>query len=210
LASSNHDARQSKQSLGLAAEYPVVAILTNSFGSGVFNGVDLLCYQRSWENLLSFVDHHPEIQFVIKPHPYLDRVDWYRHIAESSRCPHLKIIESVKLEHLLPAVDVVLLMQAVGTAGYLTLMAEKPLCLYLTDKRWKARTVAAWGQHNGLTVIDKDDMLPETLLRLLQDNEYRAESVRRGQAFLERSIHARDGRACERIVEAIRRLVDES
>ena len=67
-------------------------------------------------------------------------------------------------------------------------------------------TDEAWNEDNGFLVTKKEKDLGNFILQLLNDNDFRDETISKELSFLDKSLLIRDGKAGERILEEIEKL----
>jgi len=197
-----------KEKFALRTDVPIVMFLTCNFLQTAFNNLQFKDFFSTWEAIKSYVLTHPNVEFIIKPHP-ADNCTWYKEFLASANLSNLKLIEGVRLEELLPAVDIGVSVGAVGTSGYLVLLAQKPLFFLNSISFHNNPTTKAWGEDNGITVVTDEEKLAPLLDKTLYDESFKNKCIKSGQVFLERSLNMIDGKVEERIVQAINSLFEK-
>ena len=201
------DAKEIKDKFGLRLGGRVILILTGGMAQSVFCATDMQRFFAFWEFMKSFIVRHPEIDFILRPHPTEELADWYRQMVKSSSRTNFKIIEEEKLDAFLPAVDVGVSIGIPSTANYLCLLFGIPIIIFNGfDRTGLFSTDEAWNEDNGLLVTKKEKDLGNFILQLLNGNNFRNETISKELSFLDKSLLIRDGKAGERILEEIEKL----
>lgn len=196
-----------KQMFGLRQDAKVVAIITSGLPQSVFSMIDMKRFLGFWESIKCFISSHPQIDFIIRYHPYCETADWYRQLVINFKQPNLEIIEGQRLESFLPAVDAGIIIGEGTTAGYLCILFGVPIIVFRRFMRATVfNTVEAWSQDNGLLVAEQEDDLASLLMQLLNDNNFSKETLKKEQNFLDKSLLIRDRKTGERMIKALEKL----
>ena len=119
----------------------------------------------------------------------------------------IKIIKREKLESFLPAIDVGILIGEGSTAGYLSILFGVPIIIVKNFLRADILiTVEDWNQDNGLLVAKQEKDLTHLIMQLLDDNNFKKQTIEKEQWFLDKSLLIRDGKVGERIAKAVSKL----
>lgn len=201
------DMKEIKEKVGLRQDARVVLILTGGIAQSVFCATDMRRFLEFWEFMKSFIAGHPEIDFILRPHPTEELAGWYRKLAGSFKRANFRISEEEKLDAFLPAVDVGISIGIPSTANYLCLLFGIPIIIFRGfDRTALLRTDEAWNEESGLLVTKKEEELAGFILQLLNDNDFKGGVLTKELGFLDKSLSVRDGKAAERTLGEIEKL----
>ena len=198
-----------KTKYGFNGDSKIILIMTCGFTSEVYGRLDLKDYITAWDEIANYALSHPEIEFIIKPHPSTDYVDWYHDYFGKKGIANIRTMKNVKLESILPTVDIAVMFQIISTAVLVALLAGVPLLFIQNAIRTGCGHPSDdWNAENGLTVIDKSNDIKTALDSLQNDKIYRQNVIENGKRFLDNYLYEADGTTAERIVAECEALVE--
>jgi len=197
-----------KEELGLRRDARIVLILTGAFTTEVYGRLDLEKYVEAWNTVVQYAMFHPEIDFLIKPHPAMDYTAWYLRYIPVSGAKNIRIVENLRLEFLLPITDAAIMWQIISTALLIALLAKKPL-IFLRNaiRNGFGHPSEDWNASEGLTIIENSGDLPPILNETLSDEMYRKRIIHDGQQFLEKYICRSKGSPADKIAKEFKSLL---
>ena len=183
-----------RQRLGLAPDRSVVALLT-----------DAQVEHRLWTarrrrdfiaKVLTACQELPEVQFVIKIHPYEDPTDYQCAVSELQW--DIPVSKDIPFQELINTSDAI--MTGISTTGLETLVFNKPLLiLNLYDQ---PEYVPYVSQGVAIGVYHAED-IPKSIRAVLYDQQTKERLASNRDDFLYRHLYTQDGRAAERVSSLI-------
>jgi hypothetical protein len=191
---------------GLPLDKKIVLITTASVQFGVLSLCPLSKHMTTWEKLLILIKKLPKIYFLIKPHPTSDYFSFYTDIC-NEEIPNLRYIESVNLEQLLPAVDLVLLVNYCTNAALEAMMANIPV-VYLQEALYPIEICKGALEENDVMMLNRTEDLEDCLNMILYDQQIYNSHVKRGQMFAIRALGRADPR--ESVIDTLTEIAQQS
>jgi hypothetical protein len=186
-----------------------VVILTGVLTSEVYGIIDGERYIESWKKLNEYIHSHPEIQFIIKPHPYIDYIEWYTEFIKRAEVSNVIITQDSNLEELVLSSECVILFQVISTAALVAMMAKTPV-VFLNNAIVKSAEYTAndWNSENGLTLITDAAMIRNVLDGIINDVNYRRRVIDNEQLFLNDYLKSTDRKTESRIINTVNAILN--
>lgn len=121
-----------KERLGVSQGKPVIVLVTAEINIGL--AVPLAepsKHREAIRGVISLAESRPDLHFVIKPHPSFDYYELYRRLADPKR-PNLTILENGKLDEILDASDICMMINYCTSAAIEAMLHRVPV-VYLNN-----------------------------------------------------------------------------
>jgi len=183
-----------RRQLGLAPDRSVVALLT-----------DAQVEHRLWtarrrrdfiKKVLPACQKFPDVQFVIKIHPYEDPTDYQRAVKELGW--NIPVSKNIPLHELINASDAI--MTGISTTGAETLIFNKPLLILNLYNQPEYITYVSDGVAIG--IYHAED-IPKSIRAVLSDQQAKDQLASNRAGFLYHHLYTQDDRASERVSNLI-------
>jgi hypothetical protein len=187
-----------------------VLILTGALTTEIFGKLNCTEYENAWKKLKEFISSYPDVNFVIKPHPYYDYFGWYEQFVKDSGMKNVRLAKEENLEELIVSSDSVILFQVISTAALIAMMAKKPVVFMKNAVSKNCSTPTDdWNYKNGILEILEAAETHKILNKVLTDVTYRNDVTEKEQDFLSKYIISDKKRTEDRINEAVNILLKE-
>jgi CDP-glycerol glycerophosphotransferase (TagB/SpsB family) len=187
-----------RRQFGLARDKSVVSLLTDA---QVEHRLWTVGRRRDFiSKLLSACQEIPEVQFVIKVHPYEDPTDYQQAVKKLGL--EIPVSKEIPLYDLINASDAV--MTGISTTGMETLIFNKPLLILNLYRQ--PEYIPYVSQGVALGIHDAGD-IPECIRAALDDQPTKDRLASNRAGFLHQHLYLQDGKASERVADLIRQMV---
>ena len=167
----------------------LVVIFTRGFSLDIFSSINIKRFIERMVRLREFIEANKEINFILKPHPHLDNKEWYSAIIKDKSLPNIRIMDNMKPEPLIAAMDAGILFESVGTIGCLLLLAKKPFVLMKGCSDFYFPIQNHWyNNYEQLLIADKIEDGLLLVSTLLTDHGFRQEWLSKNEKFLQECI----------------------
>jgi UDP-N-acetylglucosamine:LPS N-acetylglucosamine transferase len=166
-------------------------------------GIDM--DKRILKNLIEIIQKNSDIQLLVKLHP-AERLDYYDEVLERAkeRVGNIPVIRDVDLHKTLCASDLVITIYS--TTALESMILDKPVLIVNFEKGPDRVPYVRSGA--ALGVYDEKD-LEEGIKKALYDREIREKLEKARKDFVYDYSYIQDGKATERVVNLITRMIEE-
>ncbi|MCP4135904.1 MAG: hypothetical protein GY754_33355 [bacterium] len=167
-----------------------VLLITGGFLQQMWTDMDLERFFSAWNNIVEIAKKQSSMEFIIKPHPSVrDFGNWYRSFVDKSSVANIKVIDTVKLEELLPEAFLAVLVGKPGTAGLVSSLYEVPLLYYDTMLCRNVTGYNIWNDGNGIPYVTNSDDLGMLIEAVYSNAEERDKIIEQNRNFSKRYLH---------------------
>lgn len=198
IPSKSFDRDAFRKQLKLTSDKPLVSLLT-----------DAQVEHRLWtkhrrrdfiSKVLASFSKLPEVQFVIKIHPYEDPTEYERAVREKGW--DIPVSRDIPLHELINASDAVI--TGISTTGLETLIFNK---LLITLNFYNQAEYIPYVSEGVAIGVDKANELPSAIRKVLHDPQMKEKTARKRENFLHQHLYLQDGKASQRVADLITLMI---
>jgi len=206
--SSPEPKRAAKARLGVNQTKPLIALLTAQINTGLVSALaNPRLHREAIRGLLALIDARPDLQFIIKAHPSYDYFELYRRLLDAKR-PNLMFFEQAKLDEVLEASDICLMINYCTTAALEAMLLKVPV-IYLNNavyplKDWQDNLTEI-SANRVTTVVE----LERSIDKLLTSPAAKKIALDEADKQIIKTLDIQEISASNRMLELIKQLIDD-
>ncbi len=198
ILSKSFDRDAFRKRLKLVADKPVVSLFT-----------DAQVEHRLWTKrrrrdfiikVLLACQELPEVQFVIKLHPYEDAAAYQHAVKELGW--NIPVSKDIPLHEMINASDAI--MTGVSTTGLETLILNRPLIILNFYNQAEYIPYVSEGVAVG---VNRARELPAAIRKVLYERQTEEMTARKRENFLHQHLYLQDGKASQRVADLIMLMI---